>query len=692
MRIAAVLAVAAAYGVFVDALSQDVPGHSMLRNLVTADENQSHLVPALYLMADNANTCTSWGTDLACVFGDRVNSLKLGDSSCLHVPIPTDNYVSDKRKNKFDGALTDPYTGEPSIEVTTTKQGTSDKKSTGRQTWKDYKANALAIQQGAIQFTTPGLYDTSITASDYGAEVSCPGCIAILDKFRPLFGVECPFPAGSSLSTSLTGASLSEFAQADALFDTVTAGYENNAESEAPPAGTTCGSSSAQWSVCSLDRTITVTAADVAKISVALSQTAKDNSETVITSLGSPTGADKETDIYRTIPCTEFASATNTDPACVYNQKLSKLLATTTDFADYFPTDHNGVDATDVVFWRYKRSGDDWAVWDPTADSALSFTLPETSVSIEAWTAVGQVGATFDFKVKLYLHTSLVCDNFAGLWTAVSGAEKPGRTFCNVPGSDFSVMKFKYATTDIFPVDALKSKVTGTATSVVCTMAVKETGAGATQPVTILDSTDAAIDKDFSIELVHDPNTAPSTTVDVTCTFTRTAHTNGEDDDAVMLADTEPYTKDCSDAFTLIDCDEPELLPGVAEADVCADKCAGNSAPGLGEACGGNIVTATDAATSLLERINPNDQTCCADCSAIRCQAAGGSSTAKACLPPLLAQLSAAEEKVFSSETATALLGASAMVAVVALIVVKRRADAAAREREAEDAYYPLLE
>ncbi|KAE9012560.1 hypothetical protein PR003_g16332, partial [Phytophthora rubi] len=136
------------------------------------------------------------------------------------------------------------------------------------------------------------------------------------------------------------------------------------------------------------------------------------------------------------------------------------------------------------------------------------------------------------------------------------------------------------------------------------------------------------------------------------------------------------------------------------------NECAGNVGPGVGEACGGRIVTSNALATAVTVYAEGQEQTCCTECS-LQCNAVG-SSTVKHCevagssppslpptlapMQPLFAQLAAAEEKVLASETMTALLGASAMVAVVALIVVKRRADAAAHAREAEDAYYPLLE
>ncbi|KAE8953287.1 hypothetical protein PR001_g32939, partial [Phytophthora rubi] len=109
------------------------------------------------------------------------------------------------------------------------------------------------------------------------------------------------------------------------------------------------------------------------------------------------------------------------------------------------------------------------------------------------------------------------------------------------------------------------------------------------------------------------------------------------------------------------------------------NECAGNVGPGVGEACGGRIVTSNALATAVTVYAEGQEQTCCTECS-LQCNAVGSST------------LAAAEEKVLASETMTALLGASAMVAVVALVVVKHRADAAAHAREAEDAYYPLLE
>ncbi|OWZ00488.1 hypothetical protein PHMEG_00028311 [Phytophthora megakarya] len=98
MQIATVLAVASLGGVF----GQD---EQLAHNLQSAD-NETQSLSQLFLMAMNEpSTPNCWNPGQCCEINSaNAGDLKLGTTCNLPIPFPTDNYVSDKRVNKFDDA------------------------------------------------------------------------------------------------------------------------------------------------------------------------------------------------------------------------------------------------------------------------------------------------------------------------------------------------------------------------------------------------------------------------------------------------------------------------------------------------------------------------------------------------------------------------------------------------------------
>ncbi|GMF15375.1 unnamed protein product [Phytophthora lilii] len=617
MRIATVLAVAAAYGTFVDALTQDEPGHPMLRDLGT-DENQSQLVPSLFLMADNPGATCSWGSGLSCDIDDVSGSLTLGDTCILPVPVPT--------------------------AITTLKLFYEDSPSDNSGSCFD--SSTLAANVEILKTNNP--FPTALQTAASGLE--------------PVLNAKAKWCCN-------------KYVELKEQFVQYTCGVP------IPPLPTCVGGSG---NTCGLDKCLKVTGNDIATVLVSIDESVQTASAGVIAALASPPAdADETKNVYYSLPCTNFDA---TNDACKYNVKLSELVDVTPDWNAGFPSSTEEVD--DFIFWRYNLDGGEWIQWDRTSDSQLAFTQPGTTVTIEAWTAAGQVGTSYSFNVNLYVHSTLTCANFDAMWTGV-GVTEEGGAYCNVPGSDFTLLNFAYDAAQVVPHGA--GTVTGDYAGATCEIMLKDEDStvAATTTATLIESTATTLSKDFAVELVHDPNTAQKTAGKIVCTFTRTSHSN-----TMMLADVDdPNTITCTHDFTVTDCDAPELEVGVGQDAVCSDECAGDSAPGVGEACGGTVVTSNGAATSVS---SVAEVSCCAACSpALTCSAVSDTEVKSCNAEPsglLLAQLAAAEQKVFASETTTALLGASAMVAVVALVVVKRRADAAAHARESEDAYYPLLE
>ncbi|KAL4094687.1 hypothetical protein PRIC1_010345 [Phytophthora ramorum] len=751
------------------------------------DENDTQLE---LMAADDDEPICYWPMGLDCLL-DRVdNNLKLGEANkCdLPVPIPTDNYVADLRRNKYDDPAKKVASQQPFIQLTATlqKEGTvSTPKKTKKTSWYQYVTNPTLVQS-EIVFDAPGTYSLSIVANDYNHEVSCIGCVAILDMFRPRFGSACSCPTPLMSPQTLTTTSLTAFQNYDTAYKNYVA--DNNVVNN-PNSGSLCKETSAdgfskrtlfyesendcytscfdsttfgtivsklksnlpfpaslqtaaatlesslnlkcKWScrkkrtlkenytpyecpsdyesephapdsictegtgiptMCSIDVSLEAKGTDIIAASVTINSIVQAASRNVLDALPSkPAGSDPVKNVYYSIPCTTFDK---TNANCQYTTKLSQLLTVTTEFVTAFPTPTSeAANSKNFVSWRYNKDGTTFVKWDPLTDTTMiSFTDASTTIVLEAWTACGRAYTT-TFTVNLFLHSTLACSKFDTMWTVV---EKPGvqgteGTYCAYGGSDFAVLKLNMAVADVL--QQASSTVTGTYTGVKCDIMVKETGGPDKQVVTFVDDqTSATINKYYGVELVTSPTTAQKTTGVIHCKFTRTPRSN-----SLMLASAatgDNNTLDCGHTFTIMDCDQPELNLGQKE-DVCADACAGDTAPGMLEACGGSIVTSSDVSTTLKPS---TPQTCCSKCTkALTCSSVGTTDVMR-CEPsptPLLmaevSEMADREKSSLASSTTTLLLGASALVAVVALVVIKRRSTAT-RAGVEQDAYYAFLE
>ncbi|KAF1789235.1 hypothetical protein GQ600_10646 [Phytophthora cactorum] len=606
MRIATVLAVVSAYGAFVDALNQDGADHAMLRDLsATNNENLSEVTPLSFLSAyaynpDPYATC-SWGPNV-CELTAPTNSLKLGSTCAVDVPVPSDNYVGDKRVNKYDNALDRPIT----------------------------------------QF-----YDTG-PAAFAGTCFNSDGVKCNVDKLKnnPFNTVENIKRPVLELEKSLNDKCSWCCSKSIALKELYTE-YTCPSTTTQPPS--TC--EGLPTSTCGFDACIKATGKDVAEATITLKDSVQEASKKIIKELEKPDNTDVTNTIHYSLPCTSY-------------DELAPTTSFVTDLA------LNSEKPSDYVFWRFKSGSKDWATWDPKNDAELSFKASSTTVNVEAWTACGQI-ASIEIVIKLYLHRSLTCDKFTDMWTPLVTKVYGEDTYCNVPDSDFSLFNLNYDYDVVIPpvVGQELERLKGTYKHVKCDIRVRESTAAeySVNPAILVGETNEnKINKNFAVELVHDPHTAPKSVFRNYIT--------------------------CFHSFTITDCDKPRIEPGVEEEDVCAYDCADKEKPGAYEACGGTIVSSKGDKTFVKK---PAQETCCDDCDPdLNCVAFGSTEVKRCEVPsayPYYSRLSAAEQTVFASgkTTAMALLAASAMVAVVALVVVKRRTS---RPQETDDAYYPLLE
>ncbi|GMF21237.1 unnamed protein product [Phytophthora lilii] len=627
-------------------------------------------------------------------------------------------------------------------------------------TWKSFQPDAegqpkqLARRHGInmklnpgwssrITFNVPGLYDLSISASDYDQVASCGGCVAITDVFRPRFGGTCPTYVDNV--PALTIDSLADIRSTEAAFDEIvkpsnvlnnanSGGYCNEAisrieyvrddlmdftgtcyddaalatslsnlkttpfiddlQTDYSYLGASCEAAS-DGNTCTLHKCLMVRPNYLATKTISIKSTIQAASTNVLNALPSkPEGSDASSHVYYSIPCTEFKDA---DPACHYIAKLSDLLEVTNKFVTTFPLCHpRPTKLMTMCFVRYNLNDGSWAIWNPNSDSPIPFTQSSTTINIEAWTGCGMVGDTFSFNVNLYVHSTLTCSKFAFMWKLVGSESNSGGTYCTYPGSDFAVMNMKMASSDVIPHD--DGTVTGTYTGAKCEIMVKEDGESVPQTTysTLWDVNSAPIDMDFAVELVHDPHTAQKSAATVACTFTRTARVS-----SMMRADdTDPRSLTCSYDFTFTDCEKPELYQGNEE--LCTEECAGELSPGPNEACGGIIVTSSSSTTS----VSTTPKTCCMKCLADISCIPLGSSTIHRCeterliiIPSngegdgwiLLAKFAAVKDRITASATTPALLSATALAVGVILIIIKRRAATVTEVYEDQDAYYPLM-
>ncbi|KAL4168061.1 hypothetical protein KRP22_011465 [Phytophthora ramorum] len=134
-------------------------------------------VPTCYWKTDNAGFHCPWSDP-------EKESLKLKDDCLVHAPVPKDSYVNDARTNENDATNTD-----PAIAITATREGDITG-TTHKAPWKDY-ALTPANLENEVTFSSFGVFDLALTATDYRYHSTCTGCIAIVDNYPPTVKDQC---------------------------------------------------------------------------------------------------------------------------------------------------------------------------------------------------------------------------------------------------------------------------------------------------------------------------------------------------------------------------------------------------------------------------------------------------------------------------------------------------------------------
>ncbi|KAH7468548.1 uncharacterized protein KRP23_10928 [Phytophthora ramorum] len=403
------------------------------------------------------------------------------------------------------------------------------------------------------------------------------------------------------------------------------------------------------------------------------------------------------TQVHRALECTSYYGD---DGQCVYMAKISELVETTQTLN--FDGDYR---VNDFVHWRYKVNGDSekWQLWKTRRqtsaetgckwstceavydnDDVITFSDPETKISIEAWTQCGLV-RTFFFYVHLHVNSAVdVCKDFSNMWYQTSVSRLPiAAQMCAYPGSDFAELTF-----DFHPNVGLQYSRTAlrmNVSEVVCTGTLENR-----TPVEILRVTKNSpqIVTRFGVEMLHIPSTEAITNFDVSCDFTYLDYSEST------------HTKTCGRSFSIIDCKGPQFdVPG---AKCEYDACAGNEKAGLYEACGGTMIKSTKTSTY----VESAKKKCCQGCT----------QTDVACTPLLdtpntdadLMRCEPVTSGPYSSyyyfpvtllsevtqehPTAMMVLSGGALAVAVGLVVIRRRSNTALASAQTDsDMYFPLL-
>ncbi|KAF1778437.1 hypothetical protein GQ600_21381 [Phytophthora cactorum] len=134
-------------------------------------------VPSCYWKANNVG--------LNCLWSDPEKAaLKLKDDCKVDAPVPKDSYVNDGRKNQNDAAEIDPV-----ISITATREGDTTGV-THKAPWIDYALTPQNLEN-KVTFGSFGVFDLSLTATDYRYEATCRGCIAVVDNYPPTAKDQC---------------------------------------------------------------------------------------------------------------------------------------------------------------------------------------------------------------------------------------------------------------------------------------------------------------------------------------------------------------------------------------------------------------------------------------------------------------------------------------------------------------------
>ncbi|KAG3226137.1 hypothetical protein PC129_g3246 [Phytophthora cactorum] len=595
-------------------------------------------------------------------------------------------------------------------------------------TWKDYQMNRDA-HINDLEFTSYGKYKLELSAYDYFSSATCEGCLVIVDYNRPKATTSCPKsfcdgadPAHCADSAELTTDNLDKAnGLVNQYFD-----FAKKAKNDACSVDNRCDKESFsrrdffEKDYTDHDCSQAHQCFDKDKILEDLLASAKTKTNPLKKEDNGCDNTAAPVPIGQCTRCCKMETALrewwtdyrcgsdydvrscegDRDQTCQLSQCLvlsGDTRATMTASITADAKDHSG-QATDYVFWRYKlvSDGESWQLWKTGKqenygevtydnDDVLTFSNPETKITLEAWTQCGLVRRFF-FYVHLHVNSPVsVCEKFNDMWYQTSVSRLPiGSGMCAYPGSDFAELTFDFHPNAglQYSREELRMKVS----KVECTGALE-----GRLPIDILNVTHDSpeIVTRFAVEMLNKATTEAATDFHVECAFTYTKYSGAT------------ATEMCKRDFSISDCKGPAFdTPN----SVCEyEACAGNELAGLYEACGGTVVKADEKCTI----VETGEKTCCQGCDSteVTCTALLDLPNANAdimrCEPSAgggaYSSPSTSYGTVLLTETAQehpaamALLGATALIAVVALVVVRRRAAASHSAQTADDAYYPLL-
>ncbi|KAG2787466.1 hypothetical protein PC116_g1020 [Phytophthora cactorum] len=441
---------------------------------------------------------------------------------------------------------------------------------------------------------------------------------------------------------------------------------------------------------CQFSQCLVMNGDTLATVTASITADAKAESESVLAQVEDE-AYQTVTQIHRSLDCTSFGG---TDGECEFRAKLSELIDTTETLR--VASTYSSGQATDYVFWRYKlvSDGESWQLWKTGKqenygevtydnDDVLTFSNPETKITLEAWTQCGLVRRFF-FYVHLHVNSPVsVCEKFNDMWYQTSVSRLPiGSGMCAYPGSDFAELTFDFHPNAglQYSREELRMKVS----KVECTGALE-----GRLPIDILNVTHDSpeIVTRFAVEMLNKATTEAATDFHVECTFTYTKRSGTKAEET------------CKRDFSITDCKGPAFDTPDSECEY--EACAGQEEVGLYEACGGTVVKADETCTI----VETGEKPCCQGCEntevtcvalldlpnsnadIMRCEpSSGGAYSSYSNYAAVLLTETAQDHPA-----AMTLLGATALIAVVALVGVRRRAVASHSAQMADDAYYPLL-
>ncbi|GMF38780.1 unnamed protein product [Phytophthora fragariaefolia] len=643
---------------------------------------------------DKCESLCFWRTNnvgYACSWTDRrKTSLMLTEDCKINAPAALDNYVADKRSNKYDLTLSDPV-----ISITATKQ---DKLTgvTRKTSWRNYLLSPTTLEN-EIKFSTFGVFNLLMTASDYDKIARCSGCVAIVDNYPPTAEMKCQTTVSNTLATaaSYKDGKLNEaIAQENKFTDFYSNGNIKNNDvgsSEDTGANERCDDLTAEMQ--------DFFTSSVSKLASVDSRCFDNNFAGQL--------------LDRAPKTNPLVSGTQSDLDKLQCMRCcSKALTLKEYYYDY----KCGSDSTNTEkkIATSDQCGFDYCLSMPS-DTLVSASAAITdSVARETTTVLGGLPTSVapasnvihrtyhdTFTVVLHPHSPHnVCDTFNQLWIENSPTPRTNDQLhmCTYPGSDFVMMTFTYdSESDSTHID---DTVKGKYTDVKCYVRLTEGGSSNPESVKEAElplawagtnSEGIQISKQLALELVNDPETAKTTDVLVRCDFTF-KYFNSD----------QTTTDPCRHPFTIKDCDAPELK--TSNPDACSPP---SSFPGPFEACNGDVfTTVSDQSQVLTELKTVNDECCSKTLSCVSLRESVTDSGVKRCEAsppaPMVAMELRVDDEAGGGETRLAtsaspsmveLFAASSLVAVVALIVVKQRMAGAARgTREMDDVYVTLLD